>query len=76
MNMAPPAKVRLMPEPIARETVLQNLDAYKRVADQYSAIKEDVISNPLKTPVRASVLSISACQDEQFASDGDTYGED
>lgn len=68
------AKPRVMPEWAELATVRQNFDRYREEALSYAEIKESVILNPLKTPVKASVLSISACRDDEQALDGTTHG--
>lgn len=47
---------------------------YRKVAEQYSKIKESVIKNPLTTPIKAAVMNFGACEDHQFAMDGNDHG--
>lgn len=67
-------KTRQMPPDIAAMTFSRNEAAYRDYADSLSAMKENLILNPLTTPIRASVISISACHQKQLANDGTQFG--
>lgn len=67
-------RVRAMPPEVERKTINRNLEAYRAYAESFAGISERVILNPSTSPVTASVLGLSACQDHQQAMDGDAYG--
>lgn len=66
--------VRAMPNAVADRVWRANEDAYRKASDSYSALKESVLMHPLSSPVRASVLNLGACKDEQYAQDGQNHG--
>ncbi|WP_146347174.1 D-Ala-D-Ala carboxypeptidase family metallohydrolase [Phaeobacter marinintestinus] len=66
--------VRAMPLAVEERVWMQNRDAYRDASRSYSAIKESVMMAPLTSPVKASVLSLGACKDSQFATDGPDHG--
>ncbi|MDV7143982.1 caspase family protein [Tropicimonas sp. TH_r6] len=67
-------RIRQIPAAYAARTFVQNERAYRDYASHYDAIREEVIHNPLTTPVKASVMSLTACQDHQVAMDGARHG--
>ena len=72
--MTLPAGVRAMPLWVEDRVWRANEAAYREASRSYSALKESVLTNPLSTPVKASVLNLGACKDEQFAMDGPENG--
>jgi hypothetical protein len=72
--MTMPAGVRAMPLWVEDRVWRANEAAYREASRSYSALKESVLTNPLSSPVKASVLNLGACKDEQFAMDGAQYG--
>lgn len=73
-EMTLPAGVRAMPLWVEDRVWRANEGAYRDASRSYSALKESVLTNPLSTPVKASVLNFGACKDEQFAMDGPQNG--
>lgn len=69
-----PVGVRAMPPWIEERVWRANEAAYREASRSYSALKESVLTNPLSTPVKASVLNLGACKDEQVAMDGSEHG--
>ncbi|NOD93227.1 hypothetical protein GS636_10560 [Ruegeria sp. HKCCD4884] len=69
-----PLGVRAMPLNVEDRVWRANEAVYREASRSYSALKESVMTNPLSTPVKASVLNLGACKDEQFAMDGAQYG--
>ncbi len=67
-------ETRSMPENVGDRVWRENEAAYRNASSSYSAFKESVMTNPLSTPIRASVLNLGACKDEQFARDGKDHG--
>lgn len=65
---------RSAPIDVTMRTVRNNVEEYQARAGRYDMIDESVMLNPLTTPVRASVLNMGACEDNQFASDGTQFG--
>ena len=65
---------RAMPRYIEDRVWRANEAAYRTASKSYSAIKESVMTSPLSSPVKASVLNLGACMDEQFAMDGPEHG--
>ena len=70
----PENEFRSAPRHVTTRTYFQNKSEYMARAQQYSAIKESIVNNPLTTPVKASVLNLGACRDHQLARDGDEFG--
>lgn len=66
--------VRAMPLDVEEQVWMQNREAYRDASQSYSAIKESVMTAPLTSPVKASVLNLGACKDTQFAHDGPDHG--
>jgi len=73
-QMTLPAGVRAMPLWVEDRVWRANEAAYRAASRSYSALKESVLTNPLSSPVKASVLNLGACKDEQFAMDGPQHG--
>jgi SAM-dependent methyltransferase len=73
-QMTLPAGVRAMPLWVEDRVWRANEAAYREASRSYSALKESVLTNPLSSPVKASVLNLGACKDEQFAMDGPQHG--
>lgn len=71
---APQPRIRQIPRAYAMRTLEQNLQAYRDYAQQFDQVREDILHNPLSTPLKASVLSLSGCLDHQVAMDGDQNG--
>jgi hypothetical protein len=71
-NAGPAA--RAMPRYVEDRVWRANEAAYRTASKSYSAIKESVMTSPLSSPVKASVLNLGACMDEQFAMDGAQNG--
>ncbi|EPX77153.1 D-Ala-D-Ala carboxypeptidase family metallohydrolase [Litoreibacter arenae] len=65
---------RAMPRYVEERVWRANEAAYRTASKSYSALKESVMMSPLSSPIRASVLNLGACKDEQFAMDGDQNG--
>ena len=65
---------RCMPSAKAAEVVAQNEDFYRERSRAFDHVNERLVMSPVKTPMRASLISISACQDEETAFDGDDHG--
>lgn len=72
VDMGP--KARVMPEYIADRVWRANEAVYREASKSYGALKESVMTNPLSSPIRASVLNLGACKDTQFAMDGAQNG--
>ncbi|UWQ36633.1 caspase family protein [Leisingera aquaemixtae] len=72
--IGPPPGARAMPLHIEDRVWRANEAAYRSASDSFSALKESVLTNPLSTPVKASVLNMGACKDTQFAMDGAQNG--
>lgn len=72
LNSGP--KPRFMPEHIEENVWRANEGAYREASRSYGALKESVLTNPLSTPIKASVLNLGACMDDQFAMDGPQNG--
>lgn len=72
--MTLPAGVRAMPLWVEERVWRANEAAYREASRAYSALKESVLTNPLSSPVKASVLNLGACKDDQFAMDGPANG--
>ena len=66
--------VRAMPRYVEERVWRANEAAYRQASRSYAALKESVMTNPLSTPVQASVLNLGACKDEQYAMDGPQHG--
>ena len=66
--------VRQMPLWVEDRVWRANEAAYRTASKSYSAIKESVMTAPLSSPIRASVLNLGACKDDQFAMDGPQNG--
>lgn len=66
--------VRAMPLHVEEAAWRANEEVYRQTSKSYSALKESVMTSPLSTPIRASVLNLGACMDEQFAMDGPQNG--
>ncbi|MEY8842903.1 D-Ala-D-Ala carboxypeptidase family metallohydrolase, partial [Cribrihabitans sp. XS_ASV171] len=66
--------VRAMPLYVEDKVWRANEAAYRDASKSYGALKESVMMSPLSTPIRASVLNLGACKDEQFAMDGPQNG--
>lgn len=66
--------IRAMPLYVEDRVWRANEAAYRTASRSYSALKESVLTNPLSTPIRASVLNLGACKDTQFAMDGPQNG--
>lgn len=69
-----PGTPRAMPLDVADAVFRANEGAYREASKSYGAFKESVMTNPLITPIKASVLNLGACKDEQFAMDGPQHG--
>ncbi|WP_406645648.1 caspase family protein [Aliisedimentitalea scapharcae] len=67
-------KMRMMPQAIGSRTFEQNEQAYRNYIDEFAHQRDDILHNPLSARVRASVLSLTACQDHQVAMDGHQNG--
>ncbi|WP_209425811.1 caspase family protein [Pararhodobacter sp. SW119] len=65
---------RCMPRNVESKTWRQNLDEYRSRASSYARIDSKVLLNPLDMVVKADVMGLGACQDHQFAYDGDEHG--
>jgi lysophospholipase L1-like esterase len=72
VDMGP--SVRAMPPFVAENVWRANEAAYRQASRSYSALKESVMTNPLRSPIKASVLNLGACKDDQFAMDGAQNG--
>ena len=70
----PTVPTRAMPLEIEDRVWRTNEHGYRSASDSYSALRESVMTNPLSTPIKASVLNLGACKDEQFAQDGRDHG--
>ncbi len=66
--------VRAMPLFVEERVWRANEAAYREASRSYSALKESVLTSPLSSPIRASVLNLGACKDTQFAMDGPQNG--
>ena len=66
--------MRAMPLHIEERVWRANEAAYREASRSYSALKESVLTSPLSSPIRASVLNLGACKDSQFAMDGPQHG--
>lgn len=66
--------VRAMPLHVEEAAWRANEEIYRETSKSYAALKESVMTSPLSTPIRASVLNLGACMDEQFAMDGPQNG--
>ncbi len=69
-----PARYRMAPEDAIMRTLRKNIQKYRPILSSVDPIPEDVLHDPNQKRIKARVLSISACQDDQFAKDGDDYG--
>ncbi|HEY9037683.1 MAG TPA: D-Ala-D-Ala carboxypeptidase family metallohydrolase [Roseovarius sp.] len=67
-------KPRFMPLHIEDRVWRANEAEYREASRSYGAMKESVLTNPLSTPIQASILNLGACKDEQFAMDGAQNG--
>lgn len=72
MTVSP--SVRTMPLHIEERVWRANEAVYREASRSYSALKESVLTSPLSSPIRASVLNLGACMDTQFAMDGAHHG--
>ena len=70
----PEIATRAMPLEVEDRVWRENENAYRSASDSYSAMRESIMMNPLSTPIKASVLNLGACKDEQFAQDGNDHG--
>lgn len=65
---------RAMPSNIGRRVQEQNLVHYRELARRVEHVDKRIIFSPQQTNIAASVLLLSACQDEETALDGDNHG--
>lgn len=65
---------RAMPSDVGRRVLEQNESYYRDLAGQFDHVDKRIIMSPQQTNIAASVLSLSACQDEETALDGDNHG--
>ncbi len=66
---APPTSVglvRAMPRDVADRVNADHINDYKAHATRYQQIREDVVHGPMG-PLRASLIHLAACQDDQSA---------
>lgn len=66
--------VRAMPLHVEDRVWRNNQGAYEQASLAYSQLNESVMVNPLTTPIKASVLNLGACHDDQSAMDGPVNG--
>lgn len=69
-----PVRFRMVPKDKEAMILARNGAQYRAYAQEYAAYSESTRSNPAALAVKASVLSLSACQDDQVARDGAQYG--
>lgn len=67
-------RARYMPLHVEDRVWRIHADAYRSTSNSYSALKESIMTNPLKSPIKATVLNLGACEDRQFATDGENNG--
>lgn len=65
---------RAMPSDIGRRVQEQNHVYYRDLARRVEHVDKRIIFSPQLTNIAASVLLLSACQDEETALDGDNHG--
>jgi lysophospholipase L1-like esterase len=70
----PTMRPRCMPLSVETRTWRQNREEYRDRATAYAGIEERVLLNPLDMVVKAEVMGLGACQDNQYAMDGPEHG--
>ncbi|MFC6463342.1 caspase family protein [Paracoccus aerius] len=69
-----PVQFRFMPDQVQARVLAENDARYRDHAREYHDFGEAATLRSSIPPVTASVVSISACQDNQLAQDGTQYG--
>lgn len=69
-----PQRPRCLPRSLAARVEEQNYDFYKALTENLPHVNRATLASPIRSPIRASVIQFSACQDDQEAMDGAENG--